>query len=198
MKVIEHETLPPILQKVLDHGYVIFEDGDYDLNIVGLRNLSDENKFNQFDDRIFIVYKRGDIWVEESGAATTDPGRYWLLKPDYKPCAIMKHPQQARGAYKIGNHRGYKALTQWARVEFWRDGNKDEVINYSGVVHKDVIGLNIHRSSTREGGSVYVDRWSAGCQVWQDSRDFDRMLELCQLQINSLNYRTFTYTLLAE
>ena len=199
MKKLHYEELPPLLKKLKDdYGYVYFDDGDYDLNIIGVRKLGDDSGFNQFNDRIFIIYKKGDIWVEESGAATTDPGRYWLLKPDYHACAIMKHPQQARGAYKLGIHRGYEALTQCTALEYWRDGSKDEILDYKGKVFKKNIALNIHRSSTREGGSVYVDRHSAGCQVWQDPIDFRRMLELCKLQIKTLGYRTFTYTLIAE
>lgn len=197
----EYDTLPPILQKVLDHGFVIFQDGDYDLNIVGVRNLNSA-KDNQFDDKLIVAYRKGSIWITEEFVITTDPGRYWLVKPDYKPCAIYKHPQQARGAYKIGYHRGkYKALTQSFAVEFWRDSNKDEHADYNcSQVYKQVIGLNIHRSSTRDTGSHFVDKWSAGCQVFKyaDDRGFKRFMWLCEQQIKSLNYRTFTYTLIGE
>jgi len=199
MKKRVYDELPPELVKVKEAGFVVFEDGNYDLNIVGFRKLGDPDGFNQFNDRICIIYKLNQKWIVEEGAATTDAGRYWLTKADYKPCAIMFHPQQARGAYQLGLHGGkYEALRQWKPVKFWRDGNKDEHLNYDGPVYKDLIYLNIHRSSVREHGSLYVDKWSAGCQVWQDPKDHARMVELCYKQIESLNYRTFTYTLLAE
>ena len=60
----EYDTLPPILQKVLDHGFVIFQDGDYDLNIVGVRNLNSA-KDNQFDDKLIVAYRKGSIWITE-------------------------------------------------------------------------------------------------------------------------------------
>lgn len=192
-----HDQLPNILNVVKQHGFVIFDDGDYDLNIIGIRNVKNP-KDNLFDDEIVIAYRLNEKWITETAAFTTDPGRYWLTKPDYKACAVYYHPQQARGAYKIDLHRGYKALRQIQPVQFWRDTNKDEHANYEGAIHKGLIGLNIHRSSTNKGGSTYVDRWSAGCQVFQNNDDFQRFLELCENQIKSLGYRTFTYTLISN
>lgn len=193
----KYACLPPVLQQVLDHGYVVFNDGDYDLNIIGLRNVSNPIP-NEFDDRLIVAYTINGEWYTEQATITTDAGRYWLQKADYKPCAVYKHPQQARGAYKIGLHRGKIGLRQIQKVQFWRDGDKDEHANYGGHVYKDLIGLNIHRSSEREGGAKYVDRWSAGCQVFKYIDEFNRFIELCKLQELSLNYHTFTYTLLAD
>jgi hypothetical protein len=199
MYVRTYEKLPIELVKVKEAGFVIFDSKDYDLNIVGFRKLGDPDGFNQFNDRICIIYKRNQKWIVEEGAATTDPGRYWLTKPDYKPCAIYYHPQQARGAYRLGLHRGkYEALRQVKPAKFWRDGNKDEHLNYEGEIYNDLIYMNIHKSSSRGHGSTYVDRYSAGCQVWQDSKDHERMVELCYLQIKNTGYESFTYTLLSE
>jgi hypothetical protein len=193
----EFDSLPPILEKVKKHGFVIFEDGDYDLNIIGIRNMINPQP-NRFDDKIVIAYKLGEKWITEEAEFTTDPGRYWLMKEDYQDCAVYMHPQQARGAYKIATHRGYKALRQIQKVKYWRDGDKSFSPRYGGPVFKDLIGLNIHRSSLHKGGSKYVERWSAGCQVFQNNDDFQRFLELCENQIKSLGYRTFTYTLITN
>lgn len=199
MHVRSYEELPPELVKVKEAGFVIFDSKDYDLNIVGFRKLGDPDGFNQFNDRICIIYKRNQKWIVEEGAATTDPGRYWLLKADYKPCAIYYHPQQARGAYRLGLHRGkYEALRQVKPAKFWRDGNKDEHLNYEGEIYNDLIYMNIHKSSSKGQGSVYVERYSAGCQVWQNPKDHERMVELCYLQIKNTGYESFTYTLLGE
>lgn len=193
----KHNGLPPVLKRVKENGFVVFDDGDYDLNIIGLRNLTNPQP-NEFDDRLIVAYLKDGEWWTEEATITTDAGRYWLQKPDYKPCAIYYHPQQARGAYKIGLHRGKTGLRQIQPVQFWRDGNKDEHANYSGHVYKDLIGLNIHRSSERSGGARYVDKWSAGCQVFKYIDQFERFIELCKLQELSLGYHTFTYTLLAD
>jgi len=195
--IIKHyDDLPPILWTVKSYGFVIFEDGDYDLNIIGIRNVTNA-KPNQFDDILIVAYKLNGKWVTEEAQITTDPGKYWLTKPNYKACAVMYHPQQARGVYTIRKHRGkYEALCQWRPMKFWRDTNKDEHVNYSGKVHTGAIGLNIHKSSSLPSGSFYVNKWSAGCQVFKYEKDFNRLMELAKLQIEHLNYRTFTYTLI--
>ncbi len=195
----EFTELPPILQKVKDQGFKVFKSGDYDLNIVGLRTIQGR-KDNEFDDRIFIAYLLDGKWIVESGEATTDAGRYWLTKPDYKPCAVYLHPQQARSAYEIGLHRGkYEALVQRKPVLFWRDGNKDSHVDYnSSVAYHDKIGLNIHRATAKEGGSSYVERWSAGCQVWKYRSDHERMITLCKRQIEKRGWNRFTYTLITD
>jgi hypothetical protein len=198
MKQRHHDDLPEILWSVKRHGFAIFEEGDYNLNIIGIRNTANPQP-NEFDDFLVVAYKREGEWITEEFSITTDPGRYWLQKPDYKPCAVYYHPQQARGAYKIGKHRGqYVALVQAKPVKFWRDADKDDHATYSGRIHEDRIGLNIHRSSTRENGSKYVDRWSAGCQVFADPADFARFMTLCDRQVRWTGYRSFTYTLISN
>ena len=199
MKREEFDTLPPILKKVKDHGYKVFSSGDYDLNIIGVRTIKNR-KDNEFDDKIVIAYLLNGKWIVESGEATTDAGRYWLTKPDYKACAVYVHPQQARGAYKLDLHRGkYIALCQRKPVLFWRDGNKDSHVDYScSLAYYDTIGLNIHRATSKKGGSTYVERWSAGCQVWKHASDHERMIELCKLQIKKYKWEHFTYTLITD
>ena len=184
-----------MMELVKERGFVVFESGDYDLNIIGLRNLADKDS-NLFNDTLHIVYKLGEKWIDESCQCTTDPGAYWLQKPDYKPCAIYYHDQQARGAYQIGLHKGKPALRQVKPVKFWRDGNKDQHMDYEGVVYTDLIYVNIHRASTRPQGSHYVNKWSGGCQVLKYSTDMDRLFELANHQVDSLGYQSFTYTLL--
>ena len=196
------EHLPPILDRVLLHGFKIFYDAPFDLNIIGERSIP--GKDNQFDDLINVVYKDElGRWIQEVFEATTDPGRYWLTKPDYKPCAIMVHPQQARGAYKIGLHRGsYNCLKQWRPVKLWRDSNMDEHADYTAPdgtdlpITRELVGINIHRSTTKKAGSYYVNKWSAGCQVFKYPQDFERFMELARLQIEMCDYHTFTYTLI--
>ena len=191
--------LPPLLKRVESFGFKVFSSGDYDLNIIGERRMIDRQD-NRFDDWIHVAYPLGYEWIIETAEATTDPGRYWLTKPDYKACAVFHHPQQCRGAYKLGLHRSsYKALCQRKPVFFWRDQNKDAHADYRGRVVRGLIGLNVHRSSkSRKDGSTYVDKWSAGCQVYKVNNDFLRLIELCEKQIETLGYDSFTYTLIPQ
>ena len=191
----EYSSLPPILELVQQRGFVVFDSGDYDLNLIGLRNLKDRES-NLFDDEFHIVYRLGDLWIHEWCACTTDPGAYWLQKEDYKPCAIYYHDQQARGAYEIGLHKGRPALRQVKPVKFWRDGNKDLHLDFEGPVYEDLIYVNIHRASMREEGSYYVNKWSAGCIVLRLSRDMDRLMTLAHKQGTTLGYKRFSFCLL--
>lgn len=188
---------PDILKKIEEeYGFKVFSDGAYDLNIIGVRNL--ENNANQYDDKLHVCYLSEDgYWKEDIFQVSTDPGRYWLEKEDYKACAVYKHPQQARGAYKVGMHRGkYEALVQCQPVEYWRDGNKDSKADYGGEVFKNIIGLNIHRSSIHD--SDEVNKYSAGCIVFSKMSDWKSFMELVHKQKKTMGYHTFTFTLIAE
>ncbi len=197
MYISKSTQRPKILEHInREYGFVYFEDGDYDLNIIGERRIGDRST-NAFDDYINIVYLEHGKWNWHRFEATTDPGSYWLQKPGYKPTAIMKHPQQARGSWVLGEHRGqYPALVQWKPIQLWRDGNKDNHLDYTGPVSKELVGINIHRSSIKDGGSDKVDKWSAGCQVFKDRSGLDKLVELARLQKSQLGYHTFTYTLI--
>lgn len=188
---------PKILTKIQEeYGFIVFDDGPYDLNIIAVRNL--ENNANQYDDKLHVCYLSEDgHWREDIFQVSTDAGRYWLEKEDYKACAVYAHPQQARGAYQVGMHRGkYEALVQWRPVLYWRDGNKDEKADYGGEVFKDVIGLNIHRSSIHD--SDEVNKYSAGCIVFSKMAEWEAFMELVHKQKRIMGYHTFTFTLIAE
>ena len=194
----QHE--PQILKDVREHGFVTFSSGEYNLNIIGVRNLQ-STRSNLFDDEIYIVFRVDGLWHEWKAPITTDPGRYYLTKEDYRKdgVAIICHPQQMRGAYKIGPHgkTKYTALRQHKPVQIWRDSNLDDVLDYKGKVYEGIFYVNIHRSSTREGGSKYVDSWSAGCNVFQDPSDFSEFMDLCYTSANIYG-DVFTYTLIGK
>ena len=194
------ETEPQILKDVRKHGFVTFSNGEYNLNIIGVRNLQ-STRANLFDDWMHIVFRKDGLWHEWKAPITTDPGSYYLTKQDYRKdgVAIICHPQQMRGAYKIGPHgkTKYTALRQCKPVQIWRDANKDNVLDYKGKVYEGIFFVNIHRSSTRTGGSKYVEKWSAGCQVFQDPSDFGEFMDLCYKSSNKYG-DVFTYTLIAK
>lgn len=189
---------PKILDQIKEHGFKVFQDGSYDLNIIAVRNL--ENNPNVFDDKLYVVYLLNGEWKEHVFQVTTDPGRFYLEDPTYRDglgVAVIYHPQQARGAYKIGLHNNkYEALRQWQPIKFWRDRNFDDKADYTGPVHKDLIFVNIHRASIK--GSTQIDRYSAGCIVFADPKEFDLFMDLAKKQISSLGYRTYTLTIIGQ
>lgn len=187
---------PPLLARVREHGFKTFTgSANFDLNIVGLRNP--HNVANKFDDKIFVIHKENGHWVEYIFACTTDPGQYHLNNPGrVEGTAIMVHPQQCRGVYKIDLHGGkYEALCQRnGKVSVWRDNNKDQILDREGNHHQGY-GINIHRASAYST-TQNVERYSAGCTVIANPEDFDVFLNLCKKQVSVNGWEKFTYTLL--
>ena len=192
-------TRDQIEETVLSKGYKWFDGGNYDVNIVGVRNSSTEGRVtNHYDDCITISYKINNKWKFHCWKATTDPGLYWINHPmSKKGCAILV-PDQYRGVYKIDGHgkTRYKALCQRAgRVRVYRDGNKDDSYDYDvDSITEGYYGINIHRSSAYKI-SNYINKYSAGCQVFQDPDDFDDFMDICYKAKEEWGNK-FTYTLI--
>lgn len=176
-------------------GYEIFSR-PYELNIVGIR--SHHNRANRFDDEIHVFFKtNGGHWEHYVFKATTDPGTYWLNNPmQPQGTAILKEGQY-RDVYQIGLHRGkYYALVQAAgKVTVIRDYNRDAVLDWNnGREERGWFGINIHRAA-QSGTVKYVEKYSAGCQVFENTSDFDLFMKLATRH-RQLYGNKFTYTLI--
>ncbi len=186
-----------IIAVMTGKGYAVFENGpSHNLNIIGIRTDNDEA--NTFNDWVTVSYFFDGIWNSFVFPATTDPGTHWRLAPmNVRGTAIMK-PGQYRGAYKVGKHKNYKALEQKGPITVYRDANKDATLDVTEV-ETDVgnFKVNIHRAN-RGRASVLVDKWSAGCQVFQDPDHFDFFMALCERARANFPANSFTYTLLEE
>ena len=187
---------PKILDYVASLDYAVFEDGDWNLNIIGVRKRHGEP--NKYDDTIDVCYKKNGLWQEERFPVTTDPGLYWLNNPGRVEGTAILCPGQYRGAWRIGKHRGkYDALVQVKAVRVFRDSNKDNFFNMEpNTVREGLYGINIHRSG--RGTTQNVNKYSAGCQVFSDFSDFNAFMYLCEKQIDERGWKNFTYTLLTE
>ncbi len=177
-------------------GFVVFENPrGHDLNIVGIR--TSDNSANTFNDWITVFYWFENNWNYFAFPATTDPGIYYRENPiNVKGTAIVK-PGQYRRAYKIGKHRGYKAIQQIGSITVFRDSNKNETIETTGMAEDTGIhAINIHKSNAYRA-STEVGKWSAGCQVFQDPDHFAFFLMLCIRAMEKFG-NTFSYTLLEE
>lgn len=179
-------------------GYKFFEKGDFNLNIIGVRN--DSGTADKFDDLIDVVYKLNEEWVVDTYPVTTEPGTRILNKPINKKGTAILVPDQYKSVYKIATHGGkrkYTALCQRSgKVRVWRDDNKDSKPDYIGPEDKGMYGINIHRqfgSDERE----YTGGVSAGCQVFQSSADFYEFMHTCNLSADKWGNK-FTYTLIEE
>jgi len=190
-------VIHPILDRVEAIGGVVFTRGDYNLNLVGIRSAGSTP--NRFDDQLHALYKIDGQWIDRWWYITTDPGTYWLEHPmNPAGTAAVVADRQYRGVWRVGLHRGrYTALVQrgMGDIAVHRDDNADSKVDYrADNIVSGMFGINCHRATTRKGGSVAVNRWSAGCQVFADPTDFDSFIRLCKRQRGN----SFSYTLLAE
>jgi hypothetical protein len=182
-------------------GYVFFEKGDYNINIIGVRNKSGDA--SRFDDTIAVAYRIDGLWVVDSYKATTEPGVKILRLPikevRHKGTAILV-PDQYVATYKIDLHGGkwkYTALCQRnGRVRVVRDNNRDAKPDYHNPEEKGWFGINIHKHRGSDA-RVNTGGVSAGCQVFQSSKDFAEFMDTCHESSDRYG-NSFTYTLLDE
>ena len=190
-------TREQVEEAVKSKGYKWFENGNYNLNIVGIRNSDTFDEVtNKFDDLLTVSYKVGNDLQYHQWNCTTDPGKYYtenLLNED--GVAILV-PGQYRSSHVIGMHQGkYKALKQAKAIKVYRDKNRDNCYDMlEENIHEGIYGINIHRASAT-GTSTQIDKWSAGCQVIANNEDFNKLMWLA-LQAEDIWGNSFTYTLI--
>ena len=158
-------------------GYRFFENGDYNVNIVGIRNSLTKNKVtNKFDDLITVSYKVNGKWQYHEFDCTTDPGTHWVENTISEDgVAILKEGQYS-GSHKIRKHQGrYEALGQCKPVTVYRDDNR----------------------ATKHAGkkSTQIDKWSAGCQVIASNDDWTKFMKIMRKARDTWS-NSFTYTLI--
>tara|TARA_Y100000592_G_scaffold41021_1_gene64961 strand:- start:57 stop:674 length:618 start_codon:yes stop_codon:yes gene_type:complete len=188
-----------IEQTLKEKGYRWFEQGDYNLNIVGVRNSDTKDKVtNRFDDKITLSYKVDGKWQFHSFDCTTDPGTHWVENIMRKEGVAILKPGQYRSSHKIRKHQGrYEALGQQNPVKVYRDNNRDHMYDlYEESVQEGLFGINIHRATKYAGKkSSQVDKWSAGCQVIASNDDWKLFMKICRKARDTWS-NNFTYTLL--
>lgn len=179
-------------------GYAFFDykKKPWNLNIIGVR--SDIAKANKFDDSMYVVYRNSSKeWEVRLYKITTDPGTYYLKNPmSVRGTAIMV-PGQYRSVYKIDHHAGkYEALCQRSgKVRVYRDSDKDDILDMDAdSITEGYYGINIHKAGSN---STIVHNWSAGCQVFKASGDFNDFMSLVRRAEKHWGEK-FSYTLLEE
>ena len=196
MTVAKRKNIRTLLLLMKLNRYNIY-DKPYQLNIVGVRNNTATP--NKFDDILYAFWKDDkDKWEGAFYTITTDPGTFWLKNPMNKlGAAILKNGQYI-DAYKIGLHRGeYKALIEQKPVTVIRDYDRNAVLDFNnGKQETGNFGINIHRAGSK-GTTINVDKWSAGCQVFENAEDFAKFLVLAEKH-SGLYGNNFTYTLVDE
>jgi len=191
-------TVEKLIDVMKRKKYVVFvnDTKNYNLNIVGVR--SKNRQAGKFDDKLYIFWKYKGQWTIRCFPITTDPGRYYLNNPLSPTGTAILKPGQYRGIWAIGLHRGkYKALVQVKPVTVIRDYNKDNILDFDSKREETgLFGINLHRA-LREAITVDVGKFSAGCQVTANSKDFDEIMDLAE-KAAAIYGNSFSYTLLEE
>lgn len=168
-------TLDVIREAYKRMGYTFYTGGNYNVNIFAVRTNDDRS--NAFNDVIGIAYKDEGNWILDVYNATVDPGLPYRTCPvNKKGCAVIV-PNQYRGCWRIGLHKGkYPALVQNKAICLYRDNNKDEIIDCDpSTVTSELAGINIHHAGA---DSKHVDKWSAGCMVIASEKDWNRFFRV--------------------
>ena len=192
-------TRQQIKTAVKNKGYKWFENGDYNLNIVGVRNAETLNEVtNKFDDYMTLSYKKEGEWQYHCFDCTTDPGKHWVENIMREEGVAILKEDQYRSSHKIRLHQGkYEALGQQKPVTVYRDSNLDGCYDLDeNNTQTGLFGINIHRATKWEGKkSTQIDKWSAGCQVIAANDDFNLFMEICH-KSRAVWGNSFTYTLI--
>ena len=195
MEILSDERVKSIIENIKKKGFTIFET-PYKLNIVGVRSSSVIP--NKFDDYIYVFYKTNDgLWEGRKYVATTDTGTYWLKYPKMQSGSALLKEGQYIDTWKKGLHgesNPYPALVQQKPVTVFRDYNKNNVLDFNGKEQTGLFGINIHRANPNVP-SQNVDKWSAGCQVFQDPKDFQDFMSLVD-KYKTANNGLYSYTLI--
>ena len=159
-----------------------------DFHIIGVRSNADAP--DQFDDLIYL-FDNGTLLCF---TGTTNPGKHWLQNFMNKLGTAVLKIGQYINAWTIGKHQGlYEALVQIRPVTVYRDNNRNERSEETAVTETGLFGINIHRANPNVV-SVLIGKWSAGCQVLNNPKEFATLIERCKKSGKS----QFTYTLLQE
>ena len=197
--------LPKIntLLKILKSNKYIIYDKPFQLNIIGVRNLITNPE--KFDDFIYVIFKNdNNNWEGYRFNATTDPSTRYLEKGGFSSSssgtAILPQGQYV-DTWRLGTHKGYRALVQNKKICVYRDYDRNDTLNFN-IEDKDcgLFGINIHRGKSHgaddgNGNTEFIGLYSAGCQVFANYYCFNEFMDLAEKQKN-LYGNAFTYTLI--
>ena len=173
--------------------YVLYETGDYNVNLFGIRNTGDLHS-NGFNDYLGVLYRENGEWKIFVCAGTTDPGLASRTLPVNVLGTAILPCGQYRKCFKLGRHKGkYEALVQNVPLPLFRDRNKDGKLDFVNLQPPAMCGINFHRASDKVKSKL-VDSWSAGCQVVADPNDFAKIMKIIKESAKRYG-KEFTYTL---
>lgn len=142
--------IPASLRSVEGHGFEVFS-GRFNLNMILWRH-PDRTPGLRNDGMSLVFQEGGPLWTEEFYQVSIDPSPRYLVDP-INPAGTLLIPQgQHRGAWKLGLHRGRRALVQAGDIEVGRIP-KGATLLVPTSDDKGWFGWNLH-SGTDSAGCV--------------------------------------------
>lgn len=127
----------------------------------------DNTLTNTYDD---ICVRFNNKTVDMIFPCSTTAGDYYIFNPITEggiTGTAVAIEQQVINSHKFMTSANWKSLwlgqpyfQQILPISYFRDGNKDRVIN-TGKIYKDLIGLNFHHG----GIENFINNWSAACFI---------------------------------
>lgn len=190
--------IPELKAVIAKKNYKWFEDQP---NIIAVRTTLQVP--DVFNDLLFIVYKKAGVEQLYTATITTEPGTTYqkkLLNP--KGCWVMM-PAQMIDAYAPGKHQGkpdHRCLQSFGKIYGLRDNDLDGIAGNDKDavpqwVEGNTVGANIH-GANKAGITAKIGPWSAGCQVHNDWKKKEEMMDIVEKLYPSL--KRVTYTLIEE
>ncbi len=204
-------TIQQIKDVLAKKGYVFFDKGFYNLNIIAVR----ENDVfdNTFSDTLYVIWNEPNQpekmlqlpWTTLAGVyghgGEKDPLKAWETgTPDDGVAIILEG--QYRGAFELVLVGPYFPFLEYFKqvksLKYFRDNDKNGVVTRGKIVEGN-FSTHLHPMSAAGTDGLYVSApgwnpWSQGCNGCPDLQ-FKKLLRLGKLAAN-LYGNIFTYTLI--
>lgn len=180
----------------LEKKYLFFERGDYNLNIIAVRN--DDLFDNLFTDTLYVAYKVRGVWQLLVIDWTTMPGTFGgVFEPitvfGITGTAVIIEGQHRRAYQFIDNSNNVYTAPYFAQVlpvTVYRDGDRDEVFDRDMPQQTGLFHILLHAM----GSAGIINNWSIGCQG-AEWGEFMKLVAVTRLAV-ALWGDIFTYTVL--
>jgi hypothetical protein len=165
-------------------GNIFYDEGSYNLNLIFVRT---SNIFtNMFSDILYVAYKVDEVENVLMLNATTKASLYGkggVTNPlPGGTAVIIPNQYKSTWQYNKGDGSGklpwgVPYLKQVKGIDYYRDANKDNVIDETNIQKNEIFYTNIH--AMREPLSVNIPNslpWTEGC-MGADADNFANILD---------------------
>lgn len=199
---MEH-TFDSIRGKVIEKGFMFFDNGDYNLNFIWER--TNDEITNQFTDYLHVLYYLNQMPQIISIPATTKPGLKGSIDSPITYEGITGTaviiPGQYKGAWRYTEGYSekhypfnYPYFEQVKGINYWRDGNKDLMIDQVQEQDGQIFYTHWHAMSNMGASGFPVNNWSMGCMGAEEPQ-WRKIIEITREAVKKWGY-VFTGTII--